>query len=175
MKRTAFTLIEMMISISILSVMMIFLFQTYSSLNKSNSFYKEKAQLIQTQQLKKRVVYMDFSLALYKSVQILKQDKKEDIVFLQSSNSLHARFNPYIAYILKDEKLYRLESLAPFKEYPLSVDSEFIVDAFGDVKSFRVYENTKGVENNASKSYLVHIDFKQENDILLKIKALNEY
>ena len=173
--RTAFTLIEMMISIVILSIMMIFLYQSYSALNKSNSVYAKKANSIEGEQLKKRVLYMDFSLALFKSVAITKQDKNEDIVFLQSSNSLHKRYNPYVGYIVKDEKLYRIESLKELKEYPLGVDDEFVVDYFGEVNSFRVYASDKNREVNASNSYLVHIDFKQEDDILLKIKALNEF
>ena len=175
MNRSAFTLIEMMIAIVILSVMMIFLYQSYSATNKSNLFYKQKAELIKEQQLKKRLVYLDFSLALSGSMDIRKQDKKEDIVFMQSSNSIHKRHNPYIAYILKDEKLYRLESLTKFTEYPLSVDSEFVVDLLGEVDIFRVYKSTKSVDKNSSELYLVNIDFKQEDDILLKIKMLNEY
>jgi len=173
--RSAFTLIEMMISIVILSIMMIFLYQSYSALNKSNTIYAKKAKSIEDEQLKKRILYMDFSLSLFKSVKILKQDKNEDIVFLQSSHSLHKRFNPYLGYIVRDEKLYRLESLKEFKEYPLGVDDEFVVDYFGEVNSFRVYASDKNREANTSNSYLIHIDFKQEDDILLKIKALNEF
>ena len=173
--RTAFTLIEMMISIVILSIMMLFLYQTYASLNKSNAIYAKKAFSIESEQLKKRVLYMDFSLAIYKSVKILKQDKNEDIVFIQSANSLHQRFNPYVGYIVNDEKLYRIESLKELKEYPLGVDDEFVVDYFGEVNSFRVYESDKNSDANASQSYLINVDFKQEDDILLKIKAFNEF
>ena len=172
--RKAFTLIEMMVSISILSIMMIFLYQSYASLNKSNSFYKKKVTNIKNEQVKKRVLFLDFSLALHNSVKITNQDRESDVVFMQSTNSLHKRYNPYVVYILKEKKLYRLESLKKINEYPLGVEDEYIVDYLGAVESFRVYKSNKKVGGVISEAYLVHIDFIEEEDILLKIKVLNE-
>lgn len=165
--RSAFTLIELMVSITILAIIMIFLHKSYASLNRSNHFYKDQIVDVKTTQLKKRVLFLDLSLALPKSVKILNQDKKEDIVFFQTTNSMHKRYNPFVAYIFKDSKLYRLESLRKFTSYPLSLDAEFSVEFFGDAKSFRIYKSDKKDE-----AYLVHIDFKDEDDILLKIKVL---
>lgn len=163
--RRAFTLVEIVVSISILSIIMIFLHKSYSSLNSSNDFYKKEVSKIKTTQLKKKVIYLDFLLAFDKSVNILNQDKNQDVVFLQSSNSMHQRYNPNIAYIFKEQKLYRLESLNAFKEYPLSVDNtDFSVEYFGETDSFRVYQS----DNNSTASYLVHVDFKEDEDILLK-------
>ena len=173
--RSAFTVIEMMISIVILSIMMIFLYQSYAALNKSNFFYEKKSVYVKEQQLKKRVVYLDLSLALSGSIKILKQDKNEDVLFMQSSNSLHKRFNPYIAYIVKNKTLYRLESLKRFTEYPLTVDSKFVVESFGEVESFRIYKRQKKVKSDMREFYLVHIAFKGEENILFKIKLLNEF
>jgi len=168
--RKAFTLIELVVSISLLSIIMIFLYKSYASLNESNSFYKKEVSEIKSQQLKKRVMFLDFSLAIQKNykIDIKPQDKKEDIVFLQSSNSMHNRYNPYIAYIFKEQKLYRLESLIEFKGYPLSADAEFSVEYFGEVDSFRVYKSDK----NNTESYLIHVDFKEEEDLLLKVNVL---
>ena len=175
MKRRGFTLIEVMISISILSIMMIFLYQSYASLNRSNSFYKNEVKSIVDRDIVKKIIYLDLTLALHNSVKILNQEKDEDVLFFQSSHSLHKNFNPYIAYIKKDSKLYRLESLKLFKEYPLGVDSEFSVDFLGVIDSFRVYKSSKKVNKKIPALYLTHIDFKEGNDILLKIKMLNEY
>lgn len=167
--RKAFTLIEILIAITILSIMMLFLYQSYSSLNISNSFYKNELGQIKNGYLKKKVLFLDFSLANQKKIKILNQNIKEDVLFMQSSNSIHKRHNPYIAYIIHDSKLYRLESIHEFKEYPLSVGGEYVADYLGEVNSFRVYPS-KGDE----PSYLLHIDFKQDEDILLKVKALTE-
>ena len=168
--RSGFTLIELMVSISILSIMMIFLYQSYSSVISANKNLKNEITGITGTQKLKKVIYLDFSLALHKSVKILNQDTKEDVVFFQSSNSIHRRYEPYIAYIVKEDKLYRLESLKEFQEYPLSMDNEFDVDYLGEVDSFRVYNST----NDKKELYLVHTELKNFEDILLKVKVLNE-
>ena len=162
--KKAFTLIELLVSISILSIMMIFLYKSYASINHSNKFYKKEVQNIIDTNLLREVVFLDFSLVLSKSVTILNQDKKQDIVLMQSSNSIHNRYNPFVAYIINDSKLYRLESLKKLS-YPLSSDSEFSVDYLGKVNIFRVYKS--------KYFYLLHIDFKEKEDVLLKIKGLN--
>ncbi len=176
-QRDAFTLIELLISISILSIMMIFLYKSYASLNMSNRFYKQKISEIKSEQLKKRVMFLDFSLLLDNnetSVMIFNQNKKEDAVFIQSSHSIHKRYNPYIAYVVNNSKLYRLESLKAFKVFPISQESEFSVDYLGEVNSFRVYYQQKKIQELTSQLFLIHVDFKTENNILLKVKALNE-
>jgi prepilin-type N-terminal cleavage/methylation domain-containing protein len=162
--RKGFTLIELMISVSIISMIMLFLYKSYASLNKSNEVYKKEVAHIKKVELIKKVIFLDFILSLPKSIDILNQEKNEDVVFLQSSNSMHNRFNPFVAYIVKNSKLYRLESLKKFISYPLDVDTEFSIEYFGEVESFRVYES-----NN---KYLVHVDFKNEKDILLKVAPL---
>jgi len=168
--RKAFTLIELMISIVILTILMLFLYKSYSALNKSNSLLLEQVQKISQVELLKEVIYKDFSVARREdtnisSVLILNQSKKEDVVFFQTTNSIHQRVNPYIAYIVKDKRLYRLESLKPFKEYPLVADSEFVVDELGEVKIFRVYKS-KDVQKS---TYLFHALFENSQEILLKV------
>ncbi len=168
--RKAFTLIELMISIVILTILMMFLYKSYAALNKSNKLLSEEVQKISKVELLKEVIYKDFSVA-YSSetdtsaITILNQSKREDVVFFQTHNSIHQRINPYIAYIVKEKRLYRLESLKPFKEYPLVSDSEFIADELGKVKSFRVYKS-----KDLKKSiYLFHALFENSQEILLKV------
>ena len=166
----------MMVSITILAIMMVYLYQSYASLNSSNTLLQRATDNIKEIELKKRVVFLDFSLALKSDAKghlnILNQSAEEDVVVMQSSHSLHKRHNPYVGYLVKNKKLYRIESLKPLNRYPLGVESEFEADMLGEVKSFRVYKN-KPKEDNASEAYLVHIDFEKEEDILLKVKTLN--
>ena len=170
MMRRGFTLIELMISISILSVMMLYLYQSYASLNRSNVIVKKEVEgIISTQKLKK-VIFLDFSLALHKSVTIQKREIDEDFVFFQSSNSVHKRYNPYIAYMVKEKKLYRLESLKPFSSFELSADAEFDIDFIGEIDSFRVYASS----NKDIESYLIDLNFKNLEELILKVRVLNE-
>ncbi len=167
--RKAFTLIELLISIIILSILMLFLYQSYAQLNKSNGLLNTKVQQSQKEELIKKTLYLDIITAIKGSIQILKQDPKKDIIFLQSTHSLHERINPYVAYILKEKHLYRLESFKAFKEYPLPAESNFVVDDLGAVDIFRLYPS----KNKKSPSYFVHLKFVNKNEIILKIKPLS--
>jgi len=164
--RKGFTLIEMMISITILSIIMLFLYKSYAELNLSNKVYKTSVDTLEKFEHIKKVLYLDFSLA--SSVRIINQDKKGDIVFLQSIHSIHDRINPYIAYIFKEKHLYRLESLYPMKEYPLDADSDFVADDLGKVLIFRVYKHKSN-----KTFFLLHVKFDTNKEIILKLKALN--
>ena len=158
-----------MVSIVILSIMILFLYQSYDRLNASNAEYKTKVDALSKFEEKKRLIFMDFSLALFGSYKISNLEKNQDIVFLQTSNSIHQRFNPYVAYVMKEEKLYRLESLKPFQIYPLPADSDFDMDYLGEVSSFRVYKSSAD-----QVTFLINIDFKNKENILMKVKGVNE-
>lgn len=170
-QRKAFTLIELMVSISILSIMMIYLYSSYSSLNKSNDTIKKELNGLLSVQKFKKIIFKDFLLAKYNSTVLQNRDNQEDFVYLQSSNSIHKRHNPYITYLVKDKKLYRLESLEKFTSYELEVDSEFDIDYIAKVENFRVYKSS----NTQKEAYLIHIDFKNEERVVLKVNVLNEY
>ena len=170
-RRPGFTLIELMISISILSIMMLYLYQSYASLNRSNSVVKKELVGIMSMQKLKKVIFLDFSLAMHKSISIENRERTEDFVFFQSANSIHKRYNPFIAYMVKEKKLYRLESLKPLKNYILSTNAEYDIDFIGEVENFRVYKSLK----TEKEAYLLDIDFKDIEDLILKVGVLNEY
>jgi prepilin-type N-terminal cleavage/methylation domain-containing protein len=165
--RRAFSLIELLVSIVILSLMMLFLYKSYANLNRSNIFYGEEVAKITKVQKIKKIFFLDITQA--QSITILNQERDEDVVFLQTKNSLHHRIEPYVAYIVKEKKLYRLESLREFKEYPLVAESDFVVDELGDVALFRLYAS----QDTQKHLYLLHALFEDKEEILLKLKALN--
>ena len=173
--RKGFTLIELMISVVILSILMLFLYKSYSGLNKSNKIFAEEVQKVSKIERLKKVIYLDYGLAIKtdtnsSAIKIINQEKNEDVVFMQTSNSIHNRVNPYVAYILKEDKLYRLESLKEFTNYPLESNLEFDNDYLGEFKIFRAYES----KNGKTGTYLVHLKSKKDKEILLKLKILND-
>jgi len=157
--KKAFTLIELLVSITILSIMMLFLYRTYAMTNFSNTIFKDESKKIIDIQKIKKVIYLDFAFA--SSVTIKVEEKNEDLVKLQSSNSIHQRFNPYITYTVKNKKLYRLESLK---------DSQFDIDYLGEIQRFKVYKSS----DKNSNIFLVNIEFKNQQQILLKINNSNK-
>lgn len=168
--RTAFTLIEIVIAITIFSIMMLYLYKSYASLTLSNTFYQKEATQIKEIKLKQKIIFLDFSLLLFSEYEIIKNDKKNDTVFLQTSNSMHGRINPYVAYVIKDSRLYRIESYKKITAENFSVERVLDIDDFGEVEKFKVYENS------SDKLYfLIDAAFKNSSNLLLKVRSLNEY
>ena len=166
--RKAFTLIELMISIVILSIIMVFLYKSYAELNAQNKKYEQVNNEIKKFELIKEILFLDVSLSKSKSMTIIPLDPKEDIVFFQSAHSIHDRINPYVGYIVKEKKLYRVESLRPLRNYPIESSIDFDIDALGDVENFRLYPATSSKEE-----YFADISFKQKQRILIKIKSFS--
>lgn len=161
--RKAFTLIELMISIVILSIIMVFLYKSFAELNQQNKTYDQESEKIKKSELIKQTLFLDISLSMSGSMMILPRDKKEDIVFFQSTHSIHNRINPYIGYIVKDEKLYRIESLRALKKYPIELNIDFDIDYLGEIENFRVYPaKEKIVVPYRSLSKRFRRDFNQD-------------
>ncbi len=172
--RKAFTLIEMMIAIAVFSLVVIFLYQSYASLNRSNRKYGELSKRYETMQKIRQTIYLDFSLVLDEDIAVYEEDVSHDVVFIHTSNSIHNRVHPYVAYITKDGVLYRMESLRKFRDYPLEADRIGDVDVLGEIKRFRVYAALKKDGNNTKQLYLVDTRFKNGESILYKIAGLNQ-
>ena len=164
MRRRAFTLIEMMIAITLFSVVMIFLYQSVASLGKSNRFYGEKLEAITTKQFLLKTLYLDLALSVPNTDQIININKNEDIVLMQTSHIIHTHVMPYVAYLIKDKHLYRIESATKLI-YPFERDQNVLIDDFGEGDSFRLYKN--------STHFLLNINIDGKTDNLLKIRHLN--
>ena len=147
--------------------MMLFLYKTYAGLNKSNTLFEAEIEKISKQEKIKKIIYLDITQAM--KITIQNQEKNEDVVFMQTPNSLHRRIHPYVAYVVKEKKLYRLESLREFSIYPLESEGDFVVDELGEVEIFRIYPSREQNKN----LYLVHTLFQSKDEVLLKVKALN--
>jgi prepilin-type N-terminal cleavage/methylation domain-containing protein len=159
-----FTLLEMMIAITIFSLVMLFLYQSLATLEKSNSFYGERLDDVTRVQRAVKTLYLDLSLSLPGKGEILPQEKEHDVVIMQTSNVMHQRFMPYVAYLVRDSRLFRVESPNPLR-YPIDSDDALIVDDLGRVKTFRLYKN--------ATHFLLHLQLEGSDRLLMKIRHLN--
>ncbi len=171
--RKAFTLIEMMIAIVVFSVIVVFLYKSYDTLKLSNMKYLRISKDMQRLWRIKKMLFLDFALSLKSDVSVLNQEKNEDVVLLQTSNSLHNRFYPYIAYIVKDGTLYRLESLYKLT-YPLDADTRADIDEIAKVKRFRIYKALKKEAEHTVTYYLIDMKLENGEEMLYKVRAFNE-
>lgn len=156
---------EILISVGLLSVITLFLYQTYASLQKSNRFYgDELASASQEQQLRK-TIYLDLALSMPDSFNVINISTTEDIITMRSSHSVHHRIMPYITYMLKEGQLLRIESSQELI-FPLIGDEEMVIDEIAEAKVFRVFQK--------EASFLVHLEENDKKMILFRTNRLND-
>ena len=170
MKKNAFTLIELVISITILSIIMLFLYKSYADLNKTNKVYEKEVLQLQNISRIKQVLYLDLLLATKQTLVVLHQDSKFDFISFETKHSLHRRIRPNIAYIVKENILYRLESNNAIESLEISREQPFIIDKIGSIKKIKLYSSTG---ENKENIFLLEADFTDAAPITLKIKVLN--
>lgn len=163
--KKGFTLIEMLISVGLLSVITLFLYQTYASLQLSNRFYGEELSQASREQKLRKTLYLDLALCMPDSVQLINIDKTSDVIIMQSSHSVHHRIMPYIAYMIKEGRLMRIESSQELS-YPLSGEEEMVIDELAELSLFRIFQK--------ERAFLVHLEQKDKKMILFRTNRLND-
>ncbi len=163
MRRKAFTLIEMMIAISIFSIIMIFLYQSMATINKSNRFYGDKLVSMESKEALYKTIFLDLSLSETQQGAIDNQDQEHDVVFMQTSHVVHDHVMAYVVYFVNNKHLYRVESATKLT-YPFESNINVNIDDFGEVSVFRLYKN--------STHFLLDVSMNGKEDTLLKIRHL---
>lgn len=167
MKKRGFTLVEVMVSITIFSIVMAFL---YESLNHSKNFNKifEKHVNNYIESFDLQKIINEDIIETKDSIIISSDKNKNTILFIKNTNNTyHNPFNKYVTYLLSNEQnILRIESKKEFK--PKELKSEFFDDentyidiVAKDIKKFIVVKNEKDengfsfyIETINSKSYL---------------------
>ena len=142
--KKAFTLVEVIVSITILGIIFTFLFQTTNTTKKLNQNYLDKAAKTLKEAKILKTFINDFTQVVGSSSVIY--GKKYDIVRLKTKHSIYGIIEPYVTYYVskKDLALIRTESLEKYDLYKKEdIYKEYI---FGDImaknsKSFKVFFN----------------------------------
>lgn len=168
--KKSFTLIEVMISIALFSIIILFLYQTLDMNQKSNNFYENKLESFQNQDNLKFVIYEDIldNIAIdTNQTKVIVEDKNNNMILrLNSSNTFHNPFFNNITYLLgKNGELLRIESKEYFNTdnlYDVLKDS-YVDTIYSGVEKFRVVQKNKG------KEYAVYIRFEDGEKIFLTV------
>lgn len=157
--KKAFTLIELMISIILLSIIVTFLYQAVAQLQASNQQLLKRADGVDLRENVLELLYNDFINA--SSVAWPDRLGATDKLVLKSSNSFYDMSMPYVHYrVAAEEKtLWRIES----PNETLAFDQKlFRFDAvLKEVETFKVYEN--------NGHYFVYLKSREMDDIYLDI------
>ena len=185
MNKRGFTLIELMVSIALTVIVVLFLYKALSNQEIANEVIAKKALKIEQKEKLFELLYRDLSQAQEIKVEpVFNRDYR--LLFLHTTNSLHQIPMPYVAYFVHENNrtLVRLESAYSFK-FP--VEPEKIKYIFADplvaqVEKFIVLEDMQGgrkrrellpgerppkaKDQNGSKEYLLFLKWQDERLVI---------
>ena len=158
MKKNAFTLLEIAISITIFSLIAVYMYQAINTTLKTNDIYeqryKEKERFVKVEELFYNDIFLQPDIYINANIS---NDGDFSIFRLQTKNSIHSTANPYVTYFVNDNSLFRIES-HEFYDIPLTyatIENVKVDKLFSNITLFRIYE-----EDN---SYLINYE---QNDQL---------
>lgn len=138
----AFTLIEMLISIFIVSLIIFYLYFAVNNFKTSNQFFREKQEQDAIKERFFKVIYEDFLESESKTTTVEVRDKDFDIVSFRTRNSHHHLYLPYVAYyVARSGEFLRVESQIPVKlpadlESDGEYEAEIITEGISRFKTF---------------------------------------
>jgi len=135
--KKAFTLVEILISVVILSIMVFVLSDVVKNMDVSKNILKKNIRNEHYKQIALKVLYYDILNSKYVN---LSQKKNYSLISMQTTNSLYNIPAPYVVWYVskKDNALMRMEM--PQKVTFLSNIRNYYLDKFNEnVKIFKIY------------------------------------
>ncbi|MCV6607662.1 MAG: prepilin-type N-terminal cleavage/methylation domain-containing protein [Campylobacterales bacterium] len=157
--RKSFSLIEVLVSVTLLSIIVLFLVNSSFNLQKGyESLYKKESKTFSDYEVKE-VLYKDL---LEANEIFINSGRKFDFINLKTKNSLFEREGSYVTYTVlqKENRLIRLESENNIT-LPIENDKIYKTDFLlikENLEEFKVYEST-----NEKKKDLLMIYYKEKS------------
>jgi len=128
-KRRAFTLMELMISVVLIALISMYLYGALGQTRTNNKMLQEHTEVQEHRQKIYELLYRDFMESYTLNIQQTK-DKHYHILMLQTDNSLYDIAAPYVTYYVQAESrnLVRLESAEPIV-LPVTEEARMFVHA----------------------------------------------
>jgi len=145
--KKAFTLLELIISITLFMIIVVFLYKTLDQTKYSNNLFSNKQELLKQSNHLHNIFLED--LAEASSITINYDKNKNAIVKIVTDNTYHNSFFNNITYFIGDSKeLIRIESKEVFNELEAK-NLDFYENAFIDILLEDIeYFDVKNMEIN---------------------------
>lgn len=164
--RQAFTLVELMIAITLTALLLTLLYNTANTITKSGEKYLQKEEeLIRNVQKIQKLITLDLLNSDINSTSISNIEPSEpSTILIHTSNSLHDIENPWVLYkTTNDNELLRIES--PYKP-KLPLTQQFSPNIFVDLicnktKKFNIYKT--------KSEFLVIFQCQQNNPVIFRL------
>jgi len=158
--KKSFTLIEVLISIILFSILLIFLYQALEMTKKSNKFYSNKLTQIENKTKIKKLFFSDFRNKSSKIIN-LKDKEENSIIYFNTSNTFHNPFYTNIIYLVtKKHNLVRMECKNKFSKKKITDDylqTCYIDNILQNIKNF----NLQFTKSN-NEQFVIYINNNKE-------------
>jgi len=164
MKRNAFTLIELVVSIALFGLITVFLFGTIDELRKQQTFFQKKEIVIEKKNQIVSLLRTDFDRAQSVTV-VASMNKDYDSASIAGSNrSLYGINRSYVTWLVlkADNTLVRLESSSPIT-LPIKPEALYWIHSDLIAKQcelFRVYDSPK--------NRLIYLKFENQSPLMVE-------
>jgi prepilin-type N-terminal cleavage/methylation domain-containing protein len=122
--KKAFTLLELLISITLFSIIVVFLYKTLDQTKHSNNLFSDKEQALKESNHLYNIFLEDITES--SNITITSDKNKNSIIKIVTNNTYHNAFFNNITYLINSsKKLVRIESYETFDELqPMTLDFE---------------------------------------------------
>jgi len=158
-KRAAFSLVELIISVVLLGIIITFLYSTVSTLQQTNKIFAENEKALSKKEKVIDLLYDD----IFAANDLALSGFDYSLVSMQTSNSLYDIAQPYVTWLVSKEKntLLRFESIKKFKNINSQNSDYYHISKVGEAcEVFKIYQSKK------KEHILVHLQFKGEEPII---------
>ena len=160
--KKSFTLMEILISITLFSIIILFLYGTLDITQKSNLFYSKQLEVKQENNRLEKIIFSDLiNMKLDGTVVITEDKNKNNIITFQSNNSYHNPFYKNITYLItRENNLVRIESKDIF-------DSLKLEDSFFDYSYIDILKkNIKKMKIHKGENINFYIEFENKKKLI---------
>ena len=166
--KKAFTLIEMLVSITLFSVILVFLYQLLDTTKIHNQKYDKQVAKKLNQFDVEFVIFLD--MANKTKIELLQEDRDgSSILQIDTKNTYHNPFYTKIAYFLtRDNELFRVESQKSIKFSNISdsLDTSYVDLVDKNIKKFKVSESKDRT------TLMFYIEYNDGHSLYFPIKTL---
>lgn len=166
--KKAFTLLEVVISITLFMVLIVFVYKTLDQTKHSNEIFEKQTKSIKDSNRLYNIFLEDIAESLQLETISYDKDKNARLVFT-SNNTYHNPFYTNIAYLISsNNKLVRIESKDKFKFANTSYefyDNAYVDILLDDIEYFDIKKD--------KKQYVFAIKQKNKKRVLYSTYLLN--
>ena len=170
--KKSFTLLEVVISITIFMILLIFLYKTLDQTKHSNKKFTNHTKDVKYEN-ELNDIFLEDILESISNIDIKTDNDEHSLLRFESSNSYHNSFFNNITYMISsNSKLLRIESKDKFNFGETQIgffDYAYIDILLEDIEYFEVKENSRKTENN----YVFIIKQKDKERIVFNTYKFN--